>query len=101
MCFIPELRDPPYEEQLKDLHVGLLTLFARSIKHDITFVYELFYDKINLHASQFFTAAFGKRTKGHIFNLQINYSRPTVQCNFFSQRVVKCWKLGTIFRVTV
>ena len=87
--FLPELRDLPYDERLKSLN--LLTLFARRIRHDLIFVYKLFHGKINLDTSKFFTAACERRTRGHNYKLQLNFSRLNARKNFFSQRVINSW----------
>ena len=86
---LPGLRDLSYDERLRSLN--LLTLYARRIKHDLIFVYKLFHGKIDLDASKFFNAASERRTRGHNWKFQVNYSRLLTRKNFFSQRVVPYW----------
>ena len=86
---LPGFRDLSYEERLKSLN--LLTLYARRIRHDMTFVFKLFHGMIDLDASKFFQVVSERRTRGHNWKLKVNFSRLETRKNFFSQRVVNYW----------
>lgn len=86
---LPEVRNLPYEERLRPFN--LLTLYARRIRHDLIFTWNLLRGNINLNVSHFFAPAIERRTRGHNAKLQINHSRLNIRKYFYSQRVISHW----------
>ena len=79
----------PYHERLKILH--LETLETRRQKNDLTMVYKIFHNEVDIVASHFFTLSTSNTRRLHKFKLTPDTFRLKLKKYFFTQRVIPLW----------
>lgn len=86
---IPGMKDVPYEERLRRLH--LWSLEERRNRADVIEVFKMFKGYSDISPLQFFEMAPAVNTRGHSMKLQKKYSNLDLRKYFFSERVVRYW----------
>lgn len=86
---LPDFREAPYRDRLA--HYNLLSLYARRLLLDLTYVYKIIHGHIDVDANLFFSVNTDTRTRGHEFKLTCNHSRLNIRQFWFSCRIVPIW----------
>ena len=91
---IPELRDPSYEERLKEC--GLTTIETRGIRGDKIEVFKILNGYENIDRNMFFSHKKDSRTRVHKVKLEKDQCRLDIRNYPFSQKTIDEWnKLST------
>ena len=83
---IPELRDPSYEESLKEC--GLTTLETRRLRGDQIEVFKILNGYENIDRNTLFSLKKDSRTRGHEIKLVKDQCRLDIRKYSFSQRTI-------------
>ena len=86
---VPELRDMPYEDRLREL--DLFSLSERRKRGDMIFLYKIFNNLVDIEPSKIFNLAKDTSTRGHPFKIYQERSKSDIRHNFYTQRVVAPW----------
>jgi hypothetical protein len=87
---IPGLSGLSYRDRLKAL--SLQSLYVRRIIADLSFTYNIVYNRVDVPFDEFFTFAPDMHhTRGNIKKLSTSIARCNVRKYFFAVRVVKYW----------
>jgi ribonucleases P/MRP protein subunit RPP40 len=86
---LPDLRNVPYLDRLKDL--GLWSLEERKNRADLIEVFKLLKGFSNVPLAQLFEMDNSSRTKGHAMKIVKQRFVSTMRKHFFSQRVITRW----------
>ena len=86
---VPELRQLPYEERLKKLH--LPTLQYRRRRGDMVMMYNIMHGHSGLDKDDLFSPAPSTRTRGHRLKVAKKPAISRVRRNHFASRVVSDW----------
>ena len=91
---IPELRDPSYEERLKEC--GLTTIETRRLRGDQIEVFKILNGYENIDRNMFFSLKKDSRTRVYKVKLVKDQCRLDIRKYPFSQRTINEWnKLST------
>lgn len=85
---VPELKDLPYEERLKNLN--LHTLLYRRQRFDLIQIFKIINGFDNIDISKFFTFN-DNNTRGHLFRLEKQHVRKSLRLNSFPTRCINEW----------
>ena len=85
---VPELKDMPYEERLRNLN--LHTLLYRRQRFDLVQIFKIINGFDNIDISKFFTFN-DNNTRGHLFRLEKQHVRKSLRLNFFPTRCINEW----------
>lgn len=86
---LPDFREAPYKDRL--VSYNLLSLYARRLLLDLTYVFKIIHGHIDVDANLFFSINTDTRTRGHEFKLKCKHSRLSIRQFWFSVRVVPVW----------
>ena len=86
---LSDVEDLPYQQKLKK--VKLLSLRARRIQQQLTIVFKMKNNLIDLRFDDFFKKNNYKKTRGNLYKLVIPKSRTKVHKGFFVNAIVKHW----------
>lgn len=86
---LPVCRDLPYKDRLK--YYNLSTLFTRRLKFDLTMVYKIVYQHLDVDPSVYFRLSGDSRIRGHHLKIFHPHCRLDVRKHWFSTRVIPLW----------
>jgi len=78
-----------YRERLSYLHAE--TLECRRLKFDLTMMFKMFYNLVDVSVSDFFSLSSNVNTRGHILKIDKPLSNINARQHSFACRRIECW----------